>query len=553
MSVVPLGQLLPALTGLNPRGDVAPPRGMVVTGVEYDSRRCGPGSIFVCLAGRDHDGHRFATAAARAGASLVVGEEPGLEASLRPVPYLRVEDTRRALALLSCAFRQHPSRALTLTGVTGTNGKTSVAWMLHAIHLEAGWPSAVLGTLGSGTPGRGVEIDPEESAAEREPGLSAEPRADPYAGRVETPAPPFAGVPVRRGAHTTPEAPEFQREFARWRDHGLRAGVCEVSSHGLALRRSYGTRFACVVFTNLTEDHLDFHGTMDAYLEAKGRLFRREERGPEEPPARAVVNADDPRTSRLLDRSEDLVFRFGRKAGADVRLLEAVSRPDGIRLRVAHEGGEIDLSSPLLGSFQADNLLAAFTAARALGIEAETAARGLARLRAVPGRMESIERGQPFHVIVDYAHTPDALRRAAAALRPWTAGRLILVFGCGGDRDSAKRPLMGEEAARAADRIIITDDNPRSEDPGAIRAEIRVGVVRARGEADEVEDREEAIRRAFAEARAGDTVLIAGKGHETGQIRGDRTIPFDDREVAARWLEALGSGRMAAPDGGGRS
>lgn len=550
MSGVPLGQLLPALAGLNPRGDTAPARGLAITGVEHDSRRCQPGSIFVCLSGREQDGHRFAPAAERAGAALIVGENPP-PAGLSAAVYLQVDDARRALALLSATWFGHPSRSLTLTGVTGTNGKTSVTWMVHAIHLEAGWPSAVLGTLGAGTPGCGFE--PARPTDARAAGAGVDlPPTDPYAGRVRMPTPPLASLPVRPGPHTTPEAPDLQRELARWRDAGIHAGACEISSHALELRRSYGTRFACVVFTNLTEDHLDFHGTMEAYRAAKARLFRRAERGPGEPPAVAIVPGDDPVSGPLLQGSDDAVLRFGRGPENDVRLLDATAGPGGCVARVRHPGGEVEIRTPLPGSFQIDNLLAAFAAATALGIDPPAAARGLARLRAVPGRLEPVDRGQPFRVIVDYAHTPDALRRAAAAVRPDTNGRLILVFGCGGDRDRDKRPRMGAVAAQAAEVIFVTDDNPRSEPPESIRAAILAGVEQAGGRAAEVEDRAEAIRRALREARSGDTVLIAGKGHETGQERGGTVLPFDDREVAARLLGELGHGSGgAAGDGTG--
>jgi UDP-N-acetylmuramoyl-L-alanyl-D-glutamate--2,6-diaminopimelate ligase len=311
----------------------------------------------------------------------------------------------------------------------------------------------------------------------------------------------------------------------------------EVSSHGLALRRSYGTRFACVVFTNLTEDHLDFHGTMEAYRDAKSLLFHRAERGTEEPPTVAVVNGDDPAAAAILRGSDDRVLRFGRGPSVEVRLVCEQPSPTGMRLQVVHRGEEYRIDSPLLGTFQADNLLAAFAASLALGIDPVVATRGLGRVRGVSGRMERVDHGQRFGVLVDYAHTPDALQRALAGLRPFTPGRIIVVFGCGGDRDRAKRPLMGEVASRGADLIFLTDDNPRQEDPAVIRAAVRAGIEAAGGACVEIGDRAGAIRAALSEARAGDTVLIAGKGHETVQLRGDQSLPFDDREVAVRLLE----------------
>ena len=511
MNAARLGLLLQEIRLLNPRDEPAPRfADLVVTGVAYDHRRVAPGAVFVCLRGQKHDGHEFATQAAAAGACLVVGERTQLAVPIDPVPYVSVDDARAALALLSCAFYRHPSRDLALTGVTGTNGKTSFTHLLHAVHREAGLPSAVLGTLGSGTPPNGGTDRASQKA--------------------------IASVPWRCGIHTTPESPDLQAELGRWRDGGIRAGVMEVSSHGLALRRSYGTRFACVVFTNLTEDHLDFHGTMGAYGAAKSLLFRRAERGPQEPPTAAVVNEDDAAAVAILRGSDDRVLRFGRSSTAEVRLLTVEAGPAGIRMSVAHPGGECWIDSPLLGSFQVDNLLAAFAAAVALGIDPGVAARGLGRVRGVPGRMERIDRGQRFGVLVDYAHTPDALHRALEGLRPFTPGRVIVVFGCGGDRDRAKRPLMGEAAARGADLVFLTDDNPRQEDPAAIRAAARAGIEAAGGVCREIGDRAGAIQAALEEARAGDTVLIAGKGHETIQVRGDESLTFDDREVAARLL-----------------
>ena len=524
MSGVPLGQLLREISSVNPRarGAIPGPEALV-EGAHHDSRRMRPGYAFVCVSGEHRDGHEFAADAVRAGASVVFGERPeiaGVE------PYVRVEDARRALALLCCALLRHPSRALVLTAVTGTNGKTTITWMLDAVLRNCGLPSAVMGTLGSGSPD------------------AAGPAA------------------WRSAAFTTPEAPELQEELARWREVGVKAGACEVSSHALALRRAYGTRFACSVFTNLTPDHLDFHRTMEEYGRAKSRLFRREERGPEEPPALAVINDDDPAASEMVRGSSDRVIRFGSTPAADVWPEDLRTTPAGIRLRIRYReearlrpplralersrpdqpesAGACEVESPLLGTFQAGNLLAAFGAGFALGLEPEAVAEGLARLRGVPGRMERVDGGGSGPVVVDYAHTPDALARACASLRPFTPGRLLLVFGCGGDRDRGKRPLMGEAAARGADLIFLTDDNPRSEDPASIRAQAR-GPLEALG-AHYVEegDRRAAIRSALEASIPGDTVLIAGKGHETVQVRGDRSVPFDDRATARSILRELG-------------
>jgi UDP-N-acetylmuramoyl-L-alanyl-D-glutamate--2,6-diaminopimelate ligase len=455
------------------------------------------------------DGHAHAGEARARGAVLVVGEEeelPGVE------PYLSVSDARRALALLSCAHHSHPSREMRIAGTTGTNGKTSVTWMNASVFREAGLRSGLLGTLGSGA-------DPEDAGS------------------------------FKSAVHTTPEAPELQAALAAWRAQGVEAAAMEVSSHGLALRRSYGTRFHTVVFTNLSVDHLDFHRTMDRYAAAKSLLFRREERGIDEPPAIAVVNDDDPATDRILAGSSDTVLRFGHTPRAQVQAREIRMNPDGILLTVgwralhlvpgaeALPAGTAEVNSTLLGSFQADNLLASFAVGLSYGIPPAVVASGLGRLRAVPGRMERVDCGQPFRVLVDYAHTPDALERALASLRPFTPGRLLLVFGCGGNRDQTKRAPMGEVAARGADWIVLTDDNPRNEDPSAIRAQVRMGIEAAGGTCLEEGDRRSAVRRALRQAGVGDTVLVAGKGHETTMERAGTRIPYDDRAVIRECLE----------------
>lgn len=517
MSAAPLGLLLRETSLPRLRGSAGlPSEELSITSVEHDHRRVRPGSLFVCLRGQQVDGHDFAPQALESGAALVVGEEP-----LDIQPYLRVENSRTALALLSCAFYAHPSRSLRLIGVTGTNGKTSVTWMLEHVLSEAGYAAAVLGTLGSGT------TDAREG-----------------------------GAPFRALGFTTPESNALQEELHRWVGHGVQAGAMEVSSHALSLRRTFGTRFAALVFTNLSRDHLDFHGTMEGYRKAKNLLFRREERGLDEPPCPAVVNADDPEVEGILEGSTDSVIRFGRREGSDVRLSGLSMSPEGIRMRidwvargngpVSRLPGQVELVSPLLGEFQVENLLAAFATGLALGLPAASVAGGLQKLRRIPGRMDRVDSGQGFGVLVDYAHTPDALRRALASLRPFTPGRTIVVFGCGGDRDRTKRRPMGRAAAEGADLLVLTDDNPRGEDPAAIREEVRRGVEEVREPSGrpsglvEEGDRERAIRLALSLAQEGDIVLIAGKGHEALQIRGQERLPFDDREVAERILREGG-------------
>lgn len=456
-----------------------------ITGIQHDSRRVTPGSLFVCLPGLSRDGHEFALRAREAGAELVIGERPSVNGSM---PYVQVDDSRKALALLACAFQEHPSHHLDVVAVTGTNGKSSVTWMIEAISRAAGRSGAVMGTLGIGRPG---SLRPQ----------------------------PF----------TTPEAPDFQSELARLLNASVDLVAVEVSSHGLELRRTYGTRYAATVFTNLSQDHLDFHQTMERYASAKNRLFRAEERGVDTP-VPAIANAEDPHLEAVLRGSSDPLMSFGRSRG-DVQASGVQLSPQGIRMEVLHPRGTTLLRSPLLGSFQVDNLLAAFAVGLVLGIDSDIVVRGLEQLEAIPGRMERVETGRDFAIVVDYAHTPDALRRAIESLRPFCMGRILVVFGCGGDRDQSKRYRMGQVAAQA-DAVFLTDDNPRGEDPVQIRRAVREGVEAAGKVVIEEGDREKAIELAVLEARSGDILLIAGKGHETVQIRGDSIIPFDDRKIA---------------------
>jgi len=446
--------------------------------VVHDTRAVGDGALFCCVRGTRADGHDLAPAAIAAGAvALVVDHELPLE-----VPQLVVDDVRAALGPVAAAFWGHPSRALDVVGVTGTAGKTTMTHLLASILAADGRPCGVIGTLS--------------------------------------------------GARTTPEAPELQALLAEHRRRGDAAVAMEVSSHGLELRRVDATRFAVAVFTNLSQDHLDFHGTMDAYFAAKARLFS---------PAftdRAVVCADDPWGRRLLavvaGRDGVGVQPYGLADAADL-----VLSPSGAAF--TWRGARIELA--LAGRFNVRNAVGAATAAAVLGVEPATVARGLAAARPVPGRFEAVDAGQPFTVVVDYAHKPDALDQALQAARELVTGdgELTVVFGCGGDRDAAKRPLMGAVAARLADQVVVTSDNPRSEDPHAIIAEIVAGIPA--GAALTVDpDRRRAIGGALDAARPGGVVVVAGKGHETVQVMGDEALPFDDRVVAR---EALGHRRTA--------
>ncbi len=463
--------------------------------IEQDTRRITRPALFVSIPGTREDGRAYLGEAATRGARAAVGAAPASGA----LPYLAVTDPRKASALLSARLQGNPSRELALIGITGTNGKTTTSWLLQAILDRCGIPAAVSGTLGTGRPGA-----------------------------------------LGAATHTTPDAPRFQETLRELVRDGIRAVAAEVSSHALDQDRTYGSRFRAVVFTNLTRDHLDYHGTFEAYREAKRRLFHPAGRG-DDAASIAVVNLDDPATAALTAGTSDPILGYGTAPDARVRLEELDARPEGIRLRLSTPHGTRQLVSPLVGGFNGWNLLAAYATALALDLPADAVEAALADGIQVPGRMERIERGQPFLVVVDFAHTPDALDRALAALRALTPGRLIVLFGCGGDRDAGKRPQMGAIAARGADEVIVTSDNPRSEPPEAIVEAIVQG-VRAQGREPGLVrvDREEAIREAIARTRPGDTLLIAGKGHETYQEIAGARHAFDDRQVARRLLAVLG-------------
>ena len=483
---VPLASLAPAVQG-QVRGDGA----TTVTDVVLDTRKVVPGALFCCVPGSRVDGHDLAGKALDAGAAALVVQRPlALEA-----PQLLVGRVRDALAPLAAAFFDHPSDRLDLVGVTGTNGKTTTTYMLEAIFRAAGRVPGVVGT---------VEVR--------------------------------LGDRRRPAVHTTPEAPDLQRLLAEMADAGVEAAAMEVSSHGLALHRVDGTRFKAAIFTNLTQDHLDFHANLEDYYQAKRRLFTRAFT------PLGVVNVDDPHGRLLAGTAEVEVVTTGTADEADWRATEVAASLEGASFRVVSPAGDRPVRLRLAGHFNVANALGALAAADAVGIDLDTAVAGLEALAGVPGRFERVDAGQPFTVLVDYAHTPDSLDNLLRAARAVTGGRVIVVFGCGGDRDRAKRPLMGEIAGRLADVAVVTSDNPRSEDPEAIVAQVAEGVARATGPGRflvEV-DRRAAIRAALAMAGPGDAVLLAGKGHEQGQeFAGGRKIPFDDRQVAAEELRAL--------------
>jgi UDP-N-acetylmuramoyl-L-alanyl-D-glutamate--2,6-diaminopimelate ligase len=477
-----------------------------VADLAYDSRKAGPGTLFFCVPGEKVDGHEFAGRAVEAGAvGLVVERE--LEVDVAQVV---VADARGAMAPLAAAFWGDPTARLRVVGVTGTNGKTTTAFLVREILEGAGVSCGLLGTV------KQVVGGVEES--------------------------------VER---TTPEAIDLQKTFRRMLDSGDRACAMEVSSHAMALHRADAIHFELALFTNLTQDHLDFHADMEDYFGAKRRLF-------EAGPGTAIVNADDPYGRRLAEQFECVTFSAegapadysARDVSFDASGAEfTVLLPNSGSMGLEHPymegnrpiGREVAVRTGMPGHFNVANALGAFAVAVAMGVEVAVAAAGLARAGRVPGRFEPIDEGQGFAVLVDYAHTPDSLENVLRAARRLTGGRLIAVFGAGGDRDRDKRPKMGRAGAELADLAVVTSDNPRSEEPEAIVAEVVAG---AGGAAElEVEvDRRAAIALALGQAEPGDTVVIAGKGHEQGQeFEGGRKIPFDDREVAREELRRLGS------------
>ena len=496
-------ELLDGVETLSQRGDSA------ITGVQYDSRRVQPGDLFVAMRGESADGNRFLDAAIAQGAAAVVSDstQPPPRGDL---PWARVVHGRRALARLSANFYRHPAERLPLTGLTGTNGKTTGSFLVESIFAAAARPTLLVGTI-------------EYHVAER-----------------VLPAP-----------HTTPEALELNQLFAQGLAAGASEGVMEVSSHALAQQRIFGMPFDVAVFTNLTRDHLDFHRTMEEYLAAKRVLF---EGCGTAPPRVAVLNLDDPAGEQLAKVSQQggsRVVTYGLERG-DFHARDLGFGPTGTRFHLECPEGSVFLHSSLLGRVNAYNILAAAAAAVARGCSLEQVSAGVEALRRVPGRFEQVECGQPFAVVVDYAHTDDALRNLTALAREFVGrgGRVLTVFGCGGDRDRAKRPLMGEAAGRGSDFVVVTSDNPRSEDPQAIRDEAVAG-LRPTGTRFTVElDRARAIALAIAEARPGDIVLIAGKGHEKVQVTRAGAAPFDDVAVARGVLAA--AGYAAAPAGGRR-
>ena len=472
-----------------------------VRGLAYDSRKVEPGYLFFAFAGAKTDGAQFANAALQKGALAVVSDRPsfgGLHGS-----WLQVTHGRQALALASRNFYDKPDQRLALTAVTGTNGKTTSTLLIDSMLRAAGKITALVGT---------IEYH--------------------LAGRV---------LPA---VNTTPESLDLFRMFHELEEAGGTHATLEASSHALDLGRIFAMEFHTVGFTNFTRDHLDYHQTMEAYFAAKQLLFTPRS-GP--PPRFAVINADDESARRLVLSPETKVSWYSIDQEAPGLRAEAVeSTFEGLRFTVAAEGRRFRVESPLVGRINVYNILLACGVALTYGLTEEQIQKGLTNLRSVPGRFERVEEGQPFMVVVDYAHTDDALRNVISVARGMKPKRIITLFGCGGDRDRSKRPLMGMAAAELSDYVILTSDNPRSEDPLAIMNDAMVGLRRFDTPCTAEPDRERAIKKAIETAGPGDVVILAGKGHETYQILRDGPIPFDDREVAQRVLRSIGYSRASA-------
>jgi len=501
-----LGDLLEKLGDFDLRGDAS----VLITSLTCDSRKVQPGSLFFALRGVSADGHLYVEQALSAGAAAAVVEDE----TYAPVkaPWVKVTDGRSVMGHMAAIFNGDPTASTPLIGITGTNGKTTTTYLLESIMAAAGLPAAVLGTISY-----------------------------------------RFGTTVIEASHTTPESTELQTAFRQLKEAGAEAYVMEVSSHALEQKRVDGCHFDIGIFSNLTRDHLDYHGTMDDYLEAKLRLFSDLLRPSEIKSHRtAVINMDDQYGPLISERSACPVISYGTPGNCDVRPADVTLSVNGINGTLATPMGNVDFSSNLLGRFNLSNILAAAATGIAMQLPLKAISQGIRNLAAVPGRMEKVVNSRRVTCLVDYAHTGDALENVLSTIKEIATGRIITVFGCGGDRDSGKRPIMGRIAADISDLAIVTSDNPRTEEPFSILEQIRRGIVHtalggavreysleelADGFADKgfilLENRREAIRLAVRLARAGDIILLAGKGHEDYQIVGRVKQHFDDREEAA--------------------
>jgi UDP-N-acetylmuramoyl-L-alanyl-D-glutamate--2,6-diaminopimelate ligase len=472
-------------------------RTLAVSGLEYDSRKVQPGSVFFAFTGSRQDGRAFAVQAVERGASVVVSESVAPDGF--PAPWIQVPHGRRALAEMARRFFDCPDLKIRLTGITGTNGKTTTAYLIDQCLRALGRKTGMVGTV-------------EYRVLDE----------------------------VRPAVNTTPESVDLVRIFAEVAAGGGTDCSLEVSSHALALGRVHGLDFHTAIFSNLTRDHLDFHETMEEYFAAKCMLF---EGAGGAPPRYAAINSDDEwgRTIPVSNSTEALPY--GLKEGAAIRATEVETGIGGLKFKIGWRGGSYPVKSQLTGMMNVYNLTAAFAALVTLDIEPEQAAEVLSQCPGAPGRFQRVDLGQPFMVAVDYAHTDDALRNVIQAARKLTSARVITLFGCGGDRDRKKRPMMGKAAAELSDFVVVTSDNPRSEDPLLIINDILVGVQKCDTPFVVLPDRREAIRKAIGEARPGDVVILAGKGHENYQVLKTATIHFDDSEVAEETLAGMGYAR----------
>jgi UDP-N-acetylmuramoyl-L-alanyl-D-glutamate--2,6-diaminopimelate ligase len=483
-----LAELFNGIEGTRIQGDAATD----VASIRYDSRRVSPGDLFAAIRGENFDGTRFIEEAAEHGAkAFLVPEDADREAA---GAYVYAANVRRALALASRNFYSDPAARLKVVGITGTNGKTTTSYLIHGILESAGLSSGLIGTVQY-----------------------------------------LVGGQILSAARTTPESPDLQAMLKTMADAGCSACIIEVSSHALSLERVTGMKMKVGVFMNLTRDHLDFHGDMEEYFRAKASLF---EKGLVDS---RVINRDDPYGKRMIEDLGNDILTFGMDAG-DIRVAGLTdSGVWGSRFRLRTPWGDLRAATPLPGRFNLYNVMAAVGACGLLGLDPEAIAEGLSQVKRVPGRFQLVDRGQPFTAIVDYAHTPDALENLLANIRDITEGKVILVFGCGGNRDTSKRALMGAAAQRLADLVFVTSDNPRGEDPDSIIDGVMSGMTGDPEKVTRITDRREAIAAAIHAAGPGDVVILAGKGHENYQIVGRRILPFSDVDELARAIdEAIG-------------
>lgn len=484
---LPLKKLINVL----PKKEASGNLDLMIKKIEYDSRKIRLGDLFVALTGFTEDGHQYVHSAIKSGAMAVVVEKDG---DYRSQAKVVVPDAREALALLSDQFYGHPSRKLTTVGITGTNGKTTTSYLIRSIIEQSGKKAGLIGTIA-------YWMDDEKIKA----------------------------------TNTTPESLDLQRMFSRMLDAKISAAVMEVSSHALALHRVDGTQFDVAIFTNLNHEHLDFHQTMDAYRSAKGLLFKKLK----EKKSYAVINMDDPSWRYFTQQVENKYLTYSlNDPNADFFATNFICTPEKSLIDISTPSGELKLEFKLAGESNIYNALAAVASGFALGINPQTIKSGLEAIAGVPGRMERIQAGQDFNIWVDYAHTPHAFERLLKTARKLTKGKLLFLFGCGGDRDQGKRPLMGKVAGEFADVVFLTEDNPRSEDPVAIVHQIMHG-IEDKSKVRVVIDRREGIKQALEIARAGDSLILAGKGHEDYQVIGGKKIHFSDKETILELL--LGS------------